>query len=148
MRIEVERHTLFDNCTISSVWIDDTFQCYGMEPVFILGKDKKPRAIPAGKYNVGFRKQGLMLQKLIRRNLGIGQDRGTLHVQDVPGFKYILIHIGNTKKDTQGCLLTGYLAGNERIYQSTNAYKAFYKKVANALDTGEEVTIEYIDAWD
>ncbi len=30
-----------------------------------------------------------------------------LHIQDVPGFTYILIHTGNTDEHTSGCLIVG-----------------------------------------
>ena len=74
-----------------------------------------------------------------------------LHVTDVPGFEYILIHTGNTDEHTAGCLIVGDSQENNLIYsdgfvgKSVNAYKRIYPSIAKAIEQGEEVTIEYID---
>ena len=74
--------------------------------------------------------------------------RGMLHVQDVPGFQYILIHIGNTDEDTAGCLLVGEQAvtskGEMRVNLSGNAYKEFYPLVVDAAEAGD-LSITYQD---
>jgi hypothetical protein len=66
-----------------------------------------------------------------------------LHVTGVPGFEYILIHIGNDDDDTAGCLLVGRGANYDSIIESTIAYENMYKKVLPALERGEKVMIEY-----
>ena len=77
--------------------------------------------------------------------------KGMLHVIDVPNFKWILIHTGNTDEHTAGCLLVGDSQENNTIIKdgfigkSTNAYKRIYPPIAKALEEGEEVTIQYID---
>ena len=73
-----------------------------------------------------------------------------LWVRDVPGFEYILIHIGNDAEDTEGCLLVGdsqtqNITRNGFIGSSTDAYKRIYPPIANAIENGENVTITYID---
>jgi hypothetical protein len=71
-----------------------------------------------------------------------------LHVLDVPGFDYILIHCGNTDEHTAGCLLVGDSQENNQITKdgfigkSTQAYKRIYPDIANAIECGE-VTITY-----
>jgi len=70
---------------------------------------------------------------------------GMLHVLDVPNFKYILIHIGNTDDDTAGCLLVGSAIGQDQksIVSSTVKYKEVYKLISMALLNSEPVTITY-----
>ena len=72
-----------------------------------------------------------------------------LHIQDVPGFEWILVHQGNTDLHTSGCLILGDtqqdLDKSKRgfIGNSKDAYKKMYPKVRDALLNGEKVTIEY-----
>ena len=72
-----------------------------------------------------------------------------LHVTNVPGFEYILIHCGNTDEHTAGCLLVGDSQENNQITKdgfigkSTQAYKRIYPRIAEAIDCDEEVTITY-----
>ena len=74
-----------------------------------------------------------------------------LHVDDVPNFEYILLHIGNTDENTAGCLLVGDSQNSNLIQKdgfigsSTNAYKRIYKPIANAIHQGEKTTITYRD---
>ncbi len=75
--------------------------------------------------------------------------RGMLHVQDVPGFEHILIHVGNTDTDTAGCLLvgTGALArpGDMSIQSSVEAYRRLYPQVIGAAESND-LEIEFIDS--
>ena len=77
--------------------------------------------------------------------------KGMLHVTNVPGFKWILIHTGNTDEHSSGCLLVGDSQENNVIIKdgfigkSVNAYKRIYPDIARSLEKKEEVTIEYID---
>ena len=76
--------------------------------------------------------------------------KGMLWLQDVPNFKWILIHCGNTDEHTAGCLLVGDSQENNQIKtngfigSSSNAYKRIYPAIAEAVEN-EGVTIEYID---
>lgn len=71
-----------------------------------------------------------------------------LHIQDVPGFEYILIHCGNTQADTSGCLLVGAGAitdkSNMSISNSRAAYRVFYPLVVDAAANGL-LTINFIN---
>jgi hypothetical protein len=70
-----------------------------------------------------------------------------LQVMDVPGFDYILIHVGNTDEDTAGCLLVGCNANTSQgltVGSSVKAYKRLYGRVIEAAKANQ-LTIQY---WD
>ena len=76
--------------------------------------------------------------------------KGMLHVQDVPGFEYILIHTGNTDEHTMGCLLVAdtsqqNITKDGFIGASTSAYKRIYPSLAQWLVDGNKLNITYID---
>ena len=74
-----------------------------------------------------------------------------LHVTNVPGFNYILIHCGNTDEHTAGCLLVGDSQENNQIQKdgfigkSTQAYKRVYQYIMEAIECDDSVTITYVD---
>tara|TARA_R110002096_G_scaffold180765_1_gene358145 strand:- start:2335 stop:2760 length:426 start_codon:yes stop_codon:yes gene_type:complete len=105
--------------------------------------------IPEGEYCIGLRTVGGHHAKYSKRFADI--HLGMLHVLDVPNFKYILIHCGNTDEDTAGCLLLGNSQVNNSIKtngfigNSTEAYFNVYPYIAKVLDEGQDVTISYKD---
>lgn len=144
MLITVERIKSNNNATLSIVSIDGKFECFGLEDEYREHKVPQETRIPEGIYDVRLRIEGGFHQRYLKK---FDFHQGMLHVIDVPGFEYILIHIGNTDEDTAGCLLVGAGArGGEdlTVQSSTNAYKKFYKKVVAAVRTGN-LKIEYID---
>ena len=105
--------------------------------------------IPAGTYNVTLRTEGGFNQRY-NDKFGTDFNKGMLWVRDVPGFEYILIHIGNNDNDTEGCLLVGdtqtqNITKNGFIGSSTDAYTRIYPPIADVLVGGGEVTITYKD---
>ena len=124
----------------------DKFACFGLEDEYREDKVASETRIPAGSYIVGIRAEGGFHQRYKFKFNSI--HKGMLQVKDVPGFEYILIHVGNTDDDTAGCLLLGEQAqGREHftVNQSVVAYRKFYKSVIEAALDGE-LFIEYIDS--
>ena len=125
------------------------FLCYTLEDEARALKVRGETRVPAGIYKIEIRSEGGFHEKYTKKYPGI--HRGMLHVTDVPGFEYILIHTGNTDEHTAGCLLVGdsqennILLPDGFIGKSVNAYKRIYPGIAQAIEKGEEVTIEYID---
>ena len=124
-----------------------TFLAYTLEDEYRHEKKYGETRIPDGTYNLALRKTGGYNSMYSKRFSDI--HIGMLHVTDVPGFEYILIHCGNTDEHTAGCLLVGDSQENNQITKngfigkSTQAYKRIYPRIAEAIDCGEQVTIKY-----
>ena len=132
---------------IDGIFKQKKFLAYTLEDEYRSEKVFGETRIPNGTFKLGLRKVGGYHAKYTKRFPHIHV--GMLHVLDVPGFEYILIHCGNTDENTAGCLLVGDSQENNQITtdgfigKSTQAYKRIYPRIAEALDCGEEVTITY-----
>ena len=145
MKITVNRFKSDSDATLSTVSIDGVFECFGLEDEWHVAKIPGDTRIPAGSYRVGIRDVGGFNNRYSAKFPDF--HNGMLQVKDVPGFEYILIHIGNTDEDTAGCLLVGQNANTSSeisIGSSTNAYKALYAKVIDAA-WNDDLEIEYLD---
>ena len=146
MVILVDRFTSDDDSTISRVMVDGNFVCFGLEDEYREEKVPEETRIPAGTYKVTLRTVGSHHTKYSSRFSDI--HKGMLHIRNVPNFKWILIHCGNTDEDTAGCLLVGSQAitepGDMKIISSTAAYRRFYPMVADAA-ANETLSITYLD---
>ena len=106
--------------------------------------------IPAGTYKLKLREEGGFDNRYLNK-YGEIFHKGMIHVQDVPGFEYILWHTGNTDEHTAGCLILGNTQTNNRIAKdgfigsSVDAYKFVYPRVVSAIEAGIDVEVEYID---
>ena len=126
-----------------------TFLAYTLEDE---QRDKKvygETRIPNGTYKLSLRKEGGYHAKYSKRFSDF--HIGMIHLIDVPGFEYILIHCGNTDEHTAGCLLVGDSQENNQlnkdgfIGKSTQAYKRIYPKIAEELLNNNKVLITYKD---
>ena len=123
------------------------FLAYTLEDEYRKEKKYGETRIPNGTYKLALRTVGGYNEKYKKRFSDFHV--GMLHVTNVPGFEYILIHCGNTDEHTAGCLLVGDSQENNQITKdgfigkSTQAYKRIYPLIANTLACGEEVTIKY-----
>ena len=147
MKLQVVRTQFGKDATNGLLYIDGVFECYTLEDQYQEVKVMHETCIPEGIYDVKFRTTGGFHAKYAAR-YGAAH-HGMLHVQDVPGFQYILIHTSNTDEHTSGCLIMGDTQQdldvnfNGMVGASGNAYKKLYPKIAKELLIGEKVTIEY-----
>lgn len=145
MHIKVDRITSTNDATLSVVYVDQKFQCFGIEDEHREEKIAGETRIPKGMYKIKIRDVGGFHSRYSKKFPKFHQ--GMLEIADVPNFEYVLIHIGNDEGDTAGCLLVGqnaYTAGKLKNGSSTKAYIEFYKKVINAA-LNERLTITYRD---
>tara|TARA_R110002020_G_scaffold281129_2_gene496850 strand:- start:62 stop:529 length:468 start_codon:yes stop_codon:yes gene_type:complete len=125
------------------------FLCYTLEDERRALKVQGETRVPAGTYEINLRKEGGFHERYSKKHRSI--HRGMLHICDVPNFKWILIHTGNTDEHTSGCLIIGDSQENNTILKdgfvgkSNNAYKRIYPSIAKQLELGNKVTIQYID---
>ena len=145
MKLKVAR--LFDNGD-SSLGI---FSINGKPEAFTVEdekrdiKVKKETRIPEGTYEVKLRTEGTHHEHY-KKKYG-AKHFGMLHIVNIPNFQFVLIHIGNSDEDTEGCLLPGLTAdlSTMTIGSSTVAYEKIYNIIAPELVAGGTVFIEFID---
>jgi len=135
MIITVNRQFQTKYTTISTIFIDEEFQCFGLENPYNSVKIPGNTRIPPGEYPVRLRTDGGKHHHYTKRYLSLHQ--GMLQIQNVPGFEHILIHVGNYNSNTDGCLLLGRSvirekSGDYMVGESSLAYVSFYKSVVNA----------------
>ena len=125
------------------------FLAYTLEDEFREEKLSAETRIPEGTYDIKLRTVGGFHSRYAAK-FGTPWHKGMLHVQDVPGFEYILIHTGNTDEHTMGCLLvadssTQNITKDGFVGASVSAYKRIYPSLAQWLVDGNKLSITYID---
>ncbi len=94
MLITITRDIILEKEILGLLYIDGHFKCYTLEP---------KNAIASGLYTLDFRLVSPMAQHYTTKY----GTHGMPWIRNVPGRKWIYIHIGNTAKDTKGCILIG-----------------------------------------
>jgi|TARA_R110000744_G_scaffold110341_1_gene208162 hypothetical protein len=154
MKLEVLRFSSGKDST-SGILLDasngkKTFLCYTLEDeqrdVKVYGETR----IPAGTYKLKLREEGGFHNKHLAR-YGPDWHKGMIWVQEVPNFKWILWHSGNTDENSAGCLLLGNSQTSNLVKKdgfiggSRDAYKLVYPRVSEAILSGQDVEVTYID---
>jgi len=148
MKLDVVRTQFGKDATNGMLFLNGIFECFTLEDEVRDIKVMSETAIPLGEYEIKFRNIGGFDTKYKAR-YGSTFHKGMLELQDIPNFKFILIHTGNTDQHTAGCLLLGETQqdldkGKDGfVGGSGDAYKKFYPKVRDALIAKEKVTIKY-----
>lgn len=131
MTVTVKRKEFTEQSTIGELFVNGVFLCYTLEDKDRGLKDTDPieyisltkvhskTAIPYGTYPSLF-----SMSNRFQRVLP--------EVLNVPGFKGIRIHAGNTSVDTEGCILLGMTKQKDFIGESRIAMSNFFLKVAPA----------------
>lgn len=142
MKLLLERKWPKSTYTIGRLYVDGELFCNTLEDrvadinkngVFD-GDEKKiysETAIPYGTYKVVYEwspRFGRNLPRLL----------------NVPSFSGILIHSGNTAKDSSGCILVGLNKQVGRLEQSRYYSDLLNRKIKNAQKRGEGITIEIV----
>lgn len=144
VRFLLLRHDKQDDRTVGMLVSNGRFWGYTLEDAVRTEKIPGKTAIPYGDYEIRLRASGGMHERYRKRFPEF--HRGMLWLQDVPGFTWVYVHIGNTPQDTEGCILIGRgVDGGGNLIHSALAYEPFYRHVVGLLDRGETVTLSVRD---
>ncbi|EKS1473256.1 hypothetical protein QBB35_000071 [Campylobacter coli] len=151
MKITINRRYTGKTCVIGKFKVLDDddkilFECFSLEEDKEGLESGKDLRIPEGNYNLKRHSPSRFENTL--RSITKKHDDTMINVynDDVPSSRAILIHWGNTDKDTQGCILLGLTKdnNNESVGQSRQACKEFYDLMhgKNLEDIKLEITNE------
>jgi hypothetical protein len=118
VRLVLVRKWFTSKETIGILYLEDVPLCYILE---LEQGGIKMKAIPYGVYPIKY-------SFWAKRNANFP------HIYDVPGRSSILIHPGNDRDDTRGCLLPGYQATENEIRSSAKAYDDLNKFLKNYIN--------------
>lgn len=145
MNILLKRLYQTSDCTIGSIYVNDVFHGFTLEDIHRSNKVHGKTRIPAGTYTLLFKKVLTGLTKKYRNKFK--WFNWHIELMNVPNFKCVYIHIGNTSRDTQGCILVGkgHTHGSSSITNSTDSYINLYRLVSSELEMGNNVNLTIQD---
>jgi Family of unknown function (DUF5675) len=130
MNLTLKRYKTLDGTTIGRLYNGASFICYTLEDAVREKKIYGETAIPAGTYNIDITMSprfGVMLPLLL----------------NVPNYVGVRIHPGNTKRDTEGCILPGMTVSHDSqtVYNSRIAFGKIMDLLKQAQKKGELLSI-------
>lgn len=154
MELIVDRKWKRQSYTISNLTIDGKWFCNVLEdadrglddsmPLAKIKELKEPSitAIPKGTYEITL---DVISPRFCTKTFYKQVCDGKLpRLLNVKGFEGILIHAGNTDKDTDGCLLVGQNKVKGQVINSQATFKELYKLLKDKHDKGEKITIKIL----
>lgn len=152
MELLVDRKWKKQSYTISNLLIDGKWFCNVLEDAD-RGLDdsmsidrilelKKPTitAIPRGTYEITL---DIVSPKYSKVQFYKDVCNGKVpRLKNVKGFDGILIHAGNTDKDSSGCLLVGVNKIKGQVVNSKETFKTLYKLLQDRKNKGEKIVIK------
>lgn len=142
MRLRIERKYFKDKYTIGNLYVNNIFFSNTLEDKnrdenkngkFDNGETKvySETCIPFGTYKI-----------IVSMSPRFGRELPRL--LDVPSFEGVLIHRGNTPKDTSGCILIGENKVKGKLINSTPYEVKLVKMMKEAASKGEDITIDIV----
>lgn len=147
MNLVLQRLPGGQDSTPGMLWVEGACFCLTLEDEHRDVKVPGDTRIPAGAYKLLFRREGGMHEKYSKH---YGKAHfGMIELQNVRGFTYVYVHVGNFPADTAGCILVGeglnVLRGEFSLTNSGSAYNRFVKLVAPELLAGRPVSLHVLD---
>ena len=151
MKLIVDRKWKKQSYTISNLTIDGKWFCNvledadrGLDSSMSIAKIrelKRPSitAIPRGTYEITL---DVISPKYYTNSFYKQVCNGKVpRLLNVKGFEGILIHAGNTDKDSAGCLLVGINLERGKVLKSQETFRKLYKMLSEAKLRGEYIQI-------
>lgn len=148
MKIIVDRYPCNGKpYTIGRLTIDGVYLCDTLEPTdrgltsamtpweISCRKIKGKTAIPIGTYFVDMQ---TVSERFKSRKWAKAHGGRVPRLQGVRGFAGVLIHVGNSEHDTEGCILVGFNKAKGKLLNSTDAYMRIFEMMDAA---SEHITI-------
>jgi len=143
MELNIKRIARRETYTIGRLYIDGKYFCETLEdkdrglrqdmPVAVIRATKRKgiTAIPTGRYRVTLAVQS---PKFSKRAIYQFCNGYLPRLINVPGYDGVLIHIGNTARDTEGCLLVGRNTQVGKVLDSRKTFIELYDRLLGAKD--------------
>lgn len=143
MELLLKRIARRDTYTIGKLYIDGVYFCDTIEdrdrglkqslPASVNRAKKMAgaTAIPTGKYQVTLKMQSPKFKKKKQYEFCNGY---LPRLINVPAFEGVLIHIGNTANQTEGCILVGRNTKVGKVLESGVTFRALYAKLKEAKE--------------
>ena len=125
------RESFTDVSTIGNLYLNGEWLCDTLENPY-LDNQRSISCIPKGQYKV----------RLRTARESATRDYLHLLVEDVPSRDYILFHIGNSAKDTRGCVLVGIGTKQDFVKNSQLAMELLMKEILNLGGTNINLIIK------
>lgn len=141
MELKLKRTARRETYTIGKLYIDGEYFCDTLEdkdrglaqdrPLQknVAMKKAGVTAIPTGRYRVTL---GVKSPKFSQRRAYDFCKGYVPRLLDVPAFEGVLIHIGNTARDSEGCILVGQNKVMGQVINSTETFKRLYERLKKA----------------
>lgn len=152
MKILIDRKWKKEDYTIGKLYIDGVFfsntledRDRGLTSTMSIEKIKKKKkagdtAIPTGIYKV---RMDIPSPRFSKSNWYIKNcnEAKMPRLKDVPGYDGVLVHCGNTAKDTEGCILVGKNDVKGMVTKSKDYFLKLYNIMYTAYKKGESIEI-------
>lgn len=142
MKLVVERKWRKDDYTIGILYVNGVRLCNTLEDAVRSDKIYGKTAIPKGTYRV---LMNVKSPKFDERPWTIPYGGIVPRLRNVPNFQGVLIHVGNTAADTDGCILVGDNTEKGRLTNSTNRYFQLMGMLLGAALSGEAIDITILE---
>ena len=131
MRLELKRIAKREDYTIGRLYVDGEYFCDTLEDkVRDLTRETKvygKTAIPEGTYEVTLRVQSPRFSQKKQYDFCKGY---LTRLLGVPSFEGVLIHVGNTAADTEGCILVGKNTVRGMVTDSSATFRKLYSRLS------------------